>query len=1465
MGIKVPKIKLIQLEEEVNAERGYSSNYQNSGDRIRNVLVDEYDVNGVIDSNSDYSSYLNSNSNSINYDEQLRNLKEYQMNQNSTIKIIDTMENSIKSDIIDVFDEDFDSVYARYNEKMKSLGEEENRIVVECINMLNRGPLNEEESKLYEALGGEKALSMEYSELLNAILQNSEEARGSLEDKRNAIDGQFALLLDQLNKDPETGEMRYSFGSIQDIYDKLIQLESERKTALMNVVNIDRMLKLLPYQSMMNTDEYRNWENNSTSLKQEIFDECFAGFNNETFQSFYSWSKYSQSENISPAQFLLNISFMENSRHLSFLYSGSSINVQDEDGFSVNALNKLISASRTNPDLLKGYNYLYYTKGLDKANEYLEGIEEEINKNIALQSVVNWQKSLPEGTNIQDAIERGGLVTLKGLEDGVGQFGRGLGAWFDSSINRTVADFEVMYITMLLQTGDVKRQSGLIDENGNSTSLIDFSRDYSGKLDISDNIYEISTSIGNMLPSMALSAINPVLGTTAMGISAGGNSYHQRIIEGSDKGTAVLYGVLSGASEALLEKALGTIPFIGNKDNAVKTLKQLLLAMPKEGIEEGAQEVFDIALSHALYGESITFDEAMARVGKSALYGAITSGIMNATGATVTKTGEIVFKNRDTNVRNLIKGVADAIGVEVTERDVDTFINENVILNSSTQVDSKIGLLLDYVQNIGVDVKSVDGFNAEINKIHNMTNDMLPQGFSSVDEYKKVFVQALVESGKLNEMDSRLLVYIAADTTIFSEVINTEIGREKLDSLFENNLSRIGAHTTIIPLLKNFDTKTFNSFFEDSAVQNTINSLDGETFASMVKQINTTFKTNWVESPVLVDKVCNMSVEEFYHFLNSNGFSSLNVNKLKNKADLDVTSLNKLFQTIDEKFCTFENFTQNYEYLDSMVSKLPIDSFQNKFGELSKNIDHIKEKELGYKELIFEKLKSNSLVSLNILESSSFPTILVNTNDIYYNMVVEIDGKEESLKVINDGGRLSLKKAFTSDYIKALTENRLLIKGIEVNSKASALFLKNLGHGLNEVTFEVDGKQTKLIVDGKTRNFRDLSDNFEDAKTVKLLSIKSFDSCNVNVDKAGDIYSIKYNLNGKEYESFILSEKGDFRSSQNIVDVDAFIIRNNLTGIDNVRVEKIKDEDVGVELSSIFSPITSANGIFKTDSYGGNQSDVKSFLSSSNIGNIQKINSQLQEQLISYDDVKKMPIDMQKGLLLSSMIDEYYPNATDEQKSDLAEHYANGGCEYMAFSNAFSTYMSSLENGAEVFKNRFGFDLYITDADGNQSYNLEALAFDMYLKYFSSKYDGDISATLKDTDVGIGDLNIQSKIDEYFTNHGIDVNSTAISKDFDNLENVLLVGALNQENSFAIVESNKFKLESLMDYDKGDTCYSLSPHAMLVTDFDEQGNLVVSSWKRKYKFLADSVNKNDPNSYARVRTISFAIQDDYKG
>ena len=248
--------------------------------------------------------------------------------------------------------------------------------------------------------------------------------------------------------------------------------------------------------------------------------------------------------------------------------------------------------------------YLYKTEGLDKYDEFIKFLDSDLKQREAKEKA---------DEAIEDFVNSGVFKNVKigatGLSDGVLNFFEGLknativGADGEASINQ----LKSQYILESLMT----------DER-----FIPY---------LDSGTYEISMGIGNMTPSMVTSALvstittNPVLGakvgSALMGISSGGNSYENALMSGAAQSNALLYGILSGASDATLEYFLGNIPGLSKMDS--KTLFGLL----KEGGEESAQEILDSVIRYSILGEE--FNPDASDILKSGVYGFITAGILN--------------------------------------------------------------------------------------------------------------------------------------------------------------------------------------------------------------------------------------------------------------------------------------------------------------------------------------------------------------------------------------------------------------------------------------------------------------------------------------------------------------------------------------------------------------------------------------------------------------------------------------------------------------------------------------------------------------------------------------------------------------------------------------------------------------------------------------------------------------------
>ena len=180
---------------------------------------------------------------------------------------------------------------------------------------------------------------------------------------------------------------------------------------------------------------------------------------------------------------------------------------------------------------------------------------------------------------------------------------------------------------------------------------------------------DLSNTVGNMAPSIALGLVGGplgvgALGTAAMGVSSAGKGYDSAIGEGYTPEQAAAYGVASGVSEALLQKIAGALPGVSNAQGLVtrflgkygddvlskvvsnpslrKALVTLLGNAASEGSEEGAQEIIDTFIRNAVLGEDNNIN--WKDVGYSALLGGMTGGAFALPG------GVSTVVNRDSNI-----------------------------------------------------------------------------------------------------------------------------------------------------------------------------------------------------------------------------------------------------------------------------------------------------------------------------------------------------------------------------------------------------------------------------------------------------------------------------------------------------------------------------------------------------------------------------------------------------------------------------------------------------------------------------------------------------------------------------------------------------------------------------------------------------------------------------------------------
>lgn len=267
-----------------------------------------------------------------------------------------------------------------------------------------------------------------------------------------------------------------------------------------------------------------------------------------------------------------------------------------------------VEYSRMTDDEVNIYNYLLAKDGKETADKFLSEIEESLNSRMGAFLAENIEDSQP---------------FLKNLA----------------------------YITSSIGSGIEQARSGyrqLVSNEKIATPTSTYTSQY-----LSDNLgtvgktlYQTGSTIGNMLPSIAVSMLtgSPAIGAAALGLSASGNAYGEALLDGYEPGQARMYSVLIGASEAALQYALGGISKLSGAANVTSKIatkaaqidNALLRVAAKYGVslggeivEEELQNFLEPAFQSILFGvdyDAPTIDELI----ETAVVTALSTGILES-------------------------------------------------------------------------------------------------------------------------------------------------------------------------------------------------------------------------------------------------------------------------------------------------------------------------------------------------------------------------------------------------------------------------------------------------------------------------------------------------------------------------------------------------------------------------------------------------------------------------------------------------------------------------------------------------------------------------------------------------------------------------------------------------------------------------------------------------------------------
>ena len=720
-----------------------------------------------------------------------------------------------------------------------------------------------------------------------------------------------------------------------------------------------------------------------------------------------------------------------------------------------------------------------------------------------------------------------------------------------------------------------------------------------------------------------------------------------------------------------------------------------------------------------------------------------------------------------------------------------------------------------------------------------------PLSFGSVQNYKTCFIKTLMKSQIFSQLDNNAINKLISEPIFLNELA----GNEKIDILLTLNLDNDIAARAILPSLTKGTQESFNKILNTTAMNQYIQGLNAGELATLIKRMNDS-NNWWLANETIVAKITTFNSNEMALFINSLGYINLNDSIINNSNNIAVsTFFDKLIQL--SNVSDFESCPQLYTLLDNInksVRTLPLLGNIELENKISSFINNMNILTYTIKNRILEALPDN-LKGDAYIDLYSNVILEVNSTPGYYNVTVEMNGETKTIVTMaprNSNGKttVALSRCFDgNDFYEAIANGTFKIIDVSPNVVKETLVINaQQGDGLYQATFVVDGIEYKEIRKSEY-GILDFGSKHQTGQTVDLKAVEYLGNYVINTPNDDSIiYRISYTENGASKVIYATSTGGK-------LDLNEIIANLNTSYMDfsSLNVEQVSNPQ---ELLGGLKSLT--DGLFAGEDYGGNQSNPKSYLN-------------------SYFRSTGSIFEMDMGSRISDMIESYFPELktmptgkAKAYKIRLAKLYASSGCGYMAFANVVTQYLSSLENGPQIFEQAFGIPMQI---DGK--FTEEFLAISFCMSGISQEVGGQLSNL--NTSI-IDNLGWRPRYVKYVTQYlaarGIKINA----EHFDagaNARQSLLSTLASSPNSFHILTASQFDLERLSVTQQtgentdaalanatsvGRMKEKVGGHAMLVTEVTPTGEIIVSSWKGKYRFVPESLVK-----YQKSRSGMFRV------
>lgn len=322
------------------------------------------------------------------------------------------------------------------------------------------------------------------------------------------------------------------------------------------------------------------------------------------------------------------------------------------------------------------YNYYYSMGGKKSAEAYLDTIQDDLNQRKAAGMY-------------QQMEGKTGAEMVFGVEAGLDQFKSGI-----KGAVRAVKGDDSYVAPSATQYASGMVREDLADDGFKLPAWL-------GGASLGQVGYDAITTTANMAPSIIGSVASnfvipgsgAIVGSALLGGSAGGNAYQEALNEGYTADQARGYGILSGASEIIMERLLGGISAYGgnalgkfftqNMRNADTALKQIAKKVGGSMLSEFSEEYLQEVLTPVFQNLTLGTDNEVKLVSAEALYagflGAITGGIMEGPQAIANARNATEVPGNATVKESLTTELANSEDVEATAEESTVVGAENAI------------------------------------------------------------------------------------------------------------------------------------------------------------------------------------------------------------------------------------------------------------------------------------------------------------------------------------------------------------------------------------------------------------------------------------------------------------------------------------------------------------------------------------------------------------------------------------------------------------------------------------------------------------------------------------------------------------------------------------------------------------------------------------------------------------------